>query len=202
MPAGWTLINHCTSLCPSSLSYKMGRITISTLSKNYVTFAIISVLQRTKAWSGRKDTCSKLHREKVKQGEELYLPSDSTGLRISYYYTPFLLFFLSSDTWNLIKNDPWNFFIFKSLGIKGEKWHKVEPPQSWGSWGTRKQFSPYPSQRTDRELPLDTALELSGMQPPAIRRQKMLIHQSISPNKKLLFSTLAVNFSPLVVTWY
>ena len=148
MPAGWTPINHCTSLYPSSLSYKMRRITISTLSKNYVSFALISVLQRTESWLGRKDTCSKLHREKVEQGE---------GLRISTIPHHFFCFSLTRHL-RLNKNDPWNFLIFKSLGIKGEKWHKVEFPQTWGSWGTRQQFSPCPSQRTGGELPLDTEL--------------------------------------------
>lgn len=48
MAAGWSHVSHCTSLCPSSLSYKMGGITISTLGKNYVPFATISVSQTTK----------------------------------------------------------------------------------------------------------------------------------------------------------
>ena len=122
------------------------------------------------------------------------LPS---GCLLTLSITPRCLFdFLVIRYLRINKNDSRNFVIFKSLGVKREKWRKLEVHKTWGSRRTRQRSSPSHPKDTHRVAGL-WAMDsrLSGMRPPAMRRQKlhsegkMLSHQSVSTNNNLIFST-------------
>lgn len=127
----------------------------------------------------------------------------------SFHYSTLLSFFLQ-DIRGLTKVTL-ETVIFKHWGIKGEKKNNTHIRWSFRRCPLEdktRAVSHCPSWKTDLWWPLVTGLWLSRIRPPATRMQKppserkIQTHQSISPNKKLLFLMVIVNFSPSVVSWY